>query len=124
MLNDIIYKRYASIQPEIRDILWAYKRTENLQEAIDAIGYILDYIERTTKMNDDSLDDVVITGRGIKDHKVAFMKTLDIVGTIEEGFKSCPIEIANDIWNAAIEAAAKFHEQTILGRSEIRKLKK
>lgn len=46
--------------------------------------------------------------------------------------KNCPIEVANDIWNAAIEEAAKVIDklnregpyQSITGATEIRKLKK
>ena len=42
--------------------------------------------------------------------------------------KNCPIEIANDIWNAAIEAAAKWLEFADRNHTddayEIRKLKK
>lgn len=46
--------------------------------------------------------------------------------------KNCPVKIANDIWNTAIEEAAKVIDklnregpyQAITGATEIRKLKK
>ncbi len=52
------------------------------------------------------------------------------VGTVV--IKNCPVEVANDIWNAAIEAAAQCVDQAnydgpynaIGSAKEIRKLKK
>lgn len=52
------------------------------------------------------------------------------VGTVV--IKNCPVEVANDIWNAAIEAAAKVIDDcnregpynAIGGARRIRKLKK
>lgn len=40
--------------------------------------------------------------------------------------KNCPVEVANDIWNAAIEAAAKVvhNSDGFLHADTIRKLKK
>lgn len=49
------------------------------------------------------------------------MPACDNVGNIE--IKNCPVEIANDIWNAAIEAAAELAQWSDVA-ANIRKLKK
>lgn len=36
-----VYDKMAAIKPEIRDILWAYKRTDDLGKAVDKMGELL-----------------------------------------------------------------------------------
>lgn len=59
------------------------------------------------------------------DKLVEFLKNRNLrgCGPMNVEIKDCPVEVANDIWNAAIEEAAKIAKDWSICE-EIRKLKK
>lgn len=61
-----VYDKMAAIKPEIRDILWAYKRTDDLGKAVDKMGELLNDVWNC------AMEDAALTAEKYEAYMIAY----------------------------------------------------